>query len=175
MKTNLTLTAFAIAGILTCGLANAADTGTITFDGTILDTACTVAPASETQTIALGSSSNTALETGVGATALPTNFAIVIADCPTYPLNISIRFSGVTDTANPALLALSSGSAASGFGIAFFEPDGSTQVNLGVNSAARSVPAANTTLNFVAKLMATSATITPGAYSATADFTVIYD
>jgi len=175
MKTTFTLPVSAIVGILSCGLANAADTGTINFSGTILAAACNVVVASENQTILMGSASNSALSTAIGATALPTNFNISIADCPDDPTNISIRFAGSADAGNPTLLALNSGSVASGFGIALFESDGSTRINLGADSVSQAVPAAGATLNFVARLMATSVSIVAGAYSATADFTVIYN
>ncbi|MEA9389681.1 fimbrial protein [Acerihabitans sp. TG2] len=175
MTIKLTLPALAIAGIMACGQATAADTGTITFTGTILTAACTVATASTTQTISMGNISNVGLTAGIGATALPTPVAIVIDDCPTAPTNISIRFSGSADAGNPTLLALDSGSVASGFGIALFESDGSTAINLGVDSAPRDVPIAGATLNFVAKLVSTAATIVEGAYTATANFTVIYN
>lgn len=175
MTIKLTLPALAIVGIMACGQATAADSGTITFTGNILTAACTVAPTSLSQTIPMGTISSGTLGTVDGATALPTNFTIVIEDCPTDPTDISIRFGGAANATDPTILALTTGPAAD-FGVALFEADGATRINLNTDSAPQNVPLAGATLNFVAKLMKTSTTLAAaGAYSAAATFSVIYN
>jgi len=175
MTIKLTLPALAIVGIMACGQATAADSGTITFTGSILAAACTVNTGSVAQTIPMGTISGGSLGTTIGNIALPTNFTIVIDDCPDPTTNISIRFGGTANTADATILALTTGPAAD-FGVALFEADGATRINLNTDSAPQAVPDTGATLNFVAKLMKTSATpAAAGGYSAAATFSVIYN
>ncbi|WP_410013509.1 fimbrial protein [Sodalis sp. C49] len=169
MKSTFTLPALAVAGILSCGLANAAD-GTINFTGTILDTACVVEPA----VVAVNMGSLTvAAFSGVGATAGSTPFSITLTSCPAGLTTAQVFFSGAADPADSTVLGLTAGGA-TGAGIALFESDGSTRVNLGAASVAQPVTAAGGSLDFVAKYMQTATPIVAGAANATAEFVLQY-
>ncbi|MBS3046387.1 fimbrial protein [Enterobacter mori] len=173
--TMLSAVVFSAVAFSVINVAHAAD-GTINFTGTILDAACTVDAA--TQTITMGSVNKSAF-TGAGTVSAPTKFSIVLKDCPSTVTSAQVTFDGASDATNSNLLALTSGTdAASGLGLALYESDGSTVIPVSVASKSITLDttASNVnTLSYIAKYMATAATVMPGKADATTDFTVSYN
>lgn len=154
--------------------AAAAD-GTINFTGNITDAACTVNASSSSQTVNLGTiSSKTFSDAGVAAS--PVLFSIVLESCPESVSTASVTFDGVINTTNSNLLALSSGSTATGIGVGIYESDSSTLIPMTTHSAAKTLSSTDSnTLNFVAKYVATSSAVTAGSANAATDFTIVYN
>ncbi|UZE26231.1 fimbrial protein [Pseudomonas sp. B21-056] len=171
-KTLIAVTLLAGAGV--AGLANAAD-GKINFTGTVTSAACTITPATATQSVALGTVNTSALAT-VGSVASPTKFSIVLSSCPVAVTSATVKFDGPTDATNKNLLALTAGTGvATGVGVGLYESDATTQIAVGSPSASKPLSAsADTTFQFVAKYMATG-TVAAGTANAVSDFTVSYN
>ncbi|AZC31143.1 fimbrial protein [Pseudomonas chlororaphis] len=174
MKKSLTAVAL-LTGCAFAGMANAAD-GTINFIGNITDAACTVTANTANQTVTLGTVQSSALNS-VGATAAPTRFNIVLTSCPANVNNATIKFDGPANPANSSLLALTNtAGVATGVGIGLYEQDAVTQIPVGGTSASQALSTtADTTFNFIAKYVATNATVVAGSANAVSDFTVTYN
>lgn len=165
-----------LVGSAFASVAHAAD-GTINFTGAIIDTACTVTPATATQTVALGSVNKTAFS-GAGSSASPTKFSITLTSCPASVTTATVRFDGPTSAANSALLAItpSAGTEAKNVGVGIYEQNASTLIPVATASASKTLSTtADTTFNFVAKYVATAATVEAGPANAVSDFTVSYN
>ena len=163
--------------------ANAAD-GVIKFTGTITGTACVVDPSAIAQPVDLGTVSTAAFSGGNGATAAfsggngataaAKRFNIVLKSCPASVTSASIRFDGATNTANPSILALTSGQTATNVGVAIYEQDSATLIPVGSSSASVTLlEDVNNTLTYFAKYMATG-TVGAGTANASTSFTVTY-
>lgn len=160
-----------LAGSAFASVAQAAD-GTINFTGKIIDTACVVSPASKSVNVSFGEVSKDAFN-GVGSSTAPTQFSIVLTNCPVAVTSAVVLFDGPVDQTNRKLLKVS---AATGVGIGIFEEDTSTLIPIATRSASRALtPGADTTFNFVAKYVATVAAVTIGEANATTEFTVSYN
>lgn len=149
--------------------------GTINFTGNIIDTACTLDTNSANQTVILGNVSSKAFN-AAGSTAAPTKFNITLTTCPAAATSAKVTFDGTESSANPNILALNAGQTAGGVGVALYEQNGSTPVPL--EAVSQSQPLVSTgpnTLTYVAKYMATAATVTAGTANATSTFTIIYN
>ncbi len=173
-KKSLVMALFAASAV--ASVAHAAD-GTINFTGNITDTACTVTPASAAQTVALGTV-NKAVFTGTGSAASPTRFSIVLTSCPASVTSATVKFDGPTDAANSNLLKItpSAGTEAKGVAVGIYEQDTTTLLPVSSASASKTLSTtADTTFNFVAKYVATSATVVAGPANAVSDFTVSYN
>lgn len=157
--------------------ASAAD-GTINFNGTIIDSACTVNTNSALQAVNLGNVHRTAFK-AAGDVAAATRFDIVLENCPDTVTSASIKFDGMGHAANGNILALNSGQTAQGVGVALFEADGVTAIPLSTQSAQMALDNTGDTnhnvLTFVAKYQATQAAVNAGTANATSDFTIIYN
>jgi len=116
MKIKFPVIALLINTGLLSTMVHAAD-GTINFTGNITSAACTVDTASNNLTVALGNVSSSAF-TATGSTASPTAFAINLTNCPATVKSANTKFDGPTNSANPSLIALSSGQTATGVGVA---------------------------------------------------------
>jgi major type 1 subunit fimbrin (pilin) len=174
MKKSLIAVAL-LTGCAFAGMANAYD-GTINFIGNITDAACTVTANTANQTVTLGTVKSSALPS-VGATAAPTRFNIVLTSCPATATSATIKFDGPANTANSSLLALTNtAGVATGVGIGLYEQDAVTQIPVGSASASKSLSTtADTTYSFIAKYVATSATVAAGSANAVSNFTVTYN
>ncbi|MDK9550116.1 fimbrial protein [Lelliottia sp. V89_10] len=156
--------------------ANAADQGhgKVTFTGSIIDAPCSINPDSLDQTVDMGQVSNVALKAdGNTGTSVPRNFEIKLENCDVTTLkSVQTTFTGaegvtdgslgITGTAKGASLILTNGDGA--------------QIKLGEASDAHVLGSGNNTLLFSAYLQGdgASATVTPGDFSAIADFTLAY-
>jgi major type 1 subunit fimbrin (pilin) len=174
MKKSLIAVAL-LTGCAFAGMANAAD-GTINFIGNITDAACTVTANTANQTVTLGTVKSTALP-AVGATAAPTRFNIVLTACPVTVTSATIKFDGPANPVNSSLLALTNTvGVATGVGIGLYEQDAVTQIPVGGASKSQALSTtADTTFNFIAKYVATNATVAAGSANAVSDFTVTYN
>ena len=108
------------------------------------------------------------------ATAAAKRFNIVLKSCPASVTSASIRFDGATNTANPSILALTSGQTATNVGVALYEQDSATLIPVGSSSASVTLlEDVNNTLTYFAKYMATG-TVGAGTANASTSFTVTY-
>lgn len=169
--TVLLASGFAMSG------AQAAD-GTINFTGKILAATCTVNTGSANQDVDLGVWGADGFG-AAGTTQGSIPFSISLGSCDTSLTSTSATFGGTANSDNANLLEVTTtgGTAATGLGIALYEADGTTPINLG--SASTDIPTngnATSVMNFVAKYMSTKAAaqVTPGDADAVADFTVNY-
>ncbi|PAA09511.1 fimbrial protein [Pseudomonas fragi] len=163
-----------LTGSSIASIANAAD-GTINFTGTILSAACTVTPATGTQTVPLNSVTTSSLSTA-GVTSSPTKFDIVLTSCPSTVSTATVKFDGPTDSDNSSILKLTTEpGVATGVGIALYEKDASTQIPIGTSSTSSTLSTtSDTTFTFYAKYMATKA-VTSGPANGSTDFTINYN
>ncbi|MGX5011155.1 fimbrial protein [Enterobacter asburiae] len=177
MKKHSLLAALVLSAV-SFGVINAAQAadGTINFTGTIQDAACTID--SSLKSVPMGIVIKSALATA-GTVAAPTKFSIVLKDCPSTVKGAQVTFDGTADANNKNLLALTGGAgAATGLGLALYEADGSTAIPVSVASknVTLDTTASNVnTLTYIAKYMATGATVVAGKANATTDFTIIYN
>jgi major type 1 subunit fimbrin (pilin) len=162
-----------VAALFSAQYVSAAD-GTINFTGNITDTACVVDASSASQTVALGTVSNTAFS-GSGSTAAPARFTIDLTTCPAAVNMAKVRFDGTTASGNPSVLRLNSGQTATNVGVAIYEQDSSTLIPIGTASAGMTLSSSGTnTMAFIAKYIATGATVGAGSANATTTFTITY-
>lgn len=164
-----------LAGSAFTSVAQAAD-GTINFTGNITDDACTVTPATANQTVTLGTV-NSGSFASAGATASPTRFGITLTSCPAAVTTASVKFDGPTNAANSDLLALTAGAGiATGVGIGIYEQNATTMIPVSTASASKTLSTTDdTTFNFIAKYVATAASVTAGTANAASDFTITYN
>ncbi|EKT1238278.1 fimbrial protein, partial [Escherichia coli] len=159
-----------VAALFSVQSANAAD-GTINFTGNITDTACNVEASSANQSVDLGTVSSSAFS-GAGSTASPTRFTISLTTCPEAASTAKVRFDGTTAPGNPSILALNSGQTAGSVGVAIYEDDSNTLIPIGTASASKTLSSTGTnTMTYIAKYMATGASVSAGSANATATFT----
>lgn len=171
MKKNALITA--ILSLFTLTTASAAD-GVINFTGNITGTACVVDPSSIAQPVELGTVATTAFSGGNGATAAAKRFNIVLKSCPASVSSASISFDGTPSSANPSILALTSGQTATNVGVAIYEQDNATLIPVGSPSVSVTLREnANNTLTYFAKYMATGA-VGAGTANSSTSFTVTY-
>lgn len=154
--------------------AQAAD-GTIQFNGTIIDAACTVTPASAGQTVTLGQVSDSALSS-VGATAAATAFQIDLTSCPAAATTAAIKFDGTPYQGDNSALELTNVSGvATGVGIEIRDADNSVLPLFTASNPVTLSQTGTNSLKFSAAYVAKSATVTAGPADATATFSVIYN
>ncbi|EFR2060708.1 type 1 fimbrial protein subunit FimA [Salmonella enterica] len=174
--------------IFVAGAAVAADptptpvsvsSGTIHFEGKLVNAACAVSTKSADQTVTLGQY-RTASFTAIGDTTAQVPFTIVLNDCdPKVAATAAVAFSGQADNTNNNLLAVSSAdnsTTATGVGIEILDntssplkPDGATF------SAKQALIEGTNTLRFTARYKTTVADTTPGQANADATFIMKYE
>jgi major type 1 subunit fimbrin (pilin) len=153
-----------------------AENGTINFVGEVLPEACVVDTNSQNLTVTLGKISASAF-TGPGSTAAPTNFQLILKDCPVTANKAVVKFDGISVKGDNSMIALTSG-ANTAQGVAIQLSDATQKV---VNLLESSQPYTLATglgvtnkLDFSARYIALSSDITPGAANATSQFTIVY-
>ncbi|HDU8312921.1 TPA: type 1 fimbrial major subunit FimA [Proteus mirabilis] len=175
---------FTVSVLLLSGVASAAtivNGGKINFTGEIVNAACVVSTKSIDQTVNIGQY-RTAQFDSVGKTVGNTDFYINLEACDTtVAQNASVSFSGVSDSNDKTVLAVSNittggAGAATGVGIEITDhtgkvlpPDGS------VFSTAKQLIDGSNTLNFVARYKSTLDTVTPGHADADVTFKMQYE
>lgn len=164
-----------LAGLLSAGAMQtfAAD-GTVHFAGELTDDACTVSTATNDQTVVLGNIPS-AIFGAAGDKSTAVDFSIDLSNCPASVLEVLTKFDGVSDAANTSLLSLDTGATATGVGIEIAEQDG-TPIPLHTASKTYAVDATahTVTLPYVARYVATTATVGAGTANGTSQFTLNY-
>ncbi|EOI3567451.1 fimbrial protein [Cronobacter dublinensis] len=161
----------------TSSFAAANGEGQVNFSGEIIDSACEVVnTASSPLQVSMGKIAKSVFSS-VGATSTPTLFKIQLKNCPETVTSASITFGGTPDTNNNNVLALKSETGvASGVGVQILDSSESP-LNLLTPSSDYSLESGDVTndLQFGARYIATSATVTAGKANAVSTFTVVYN
>ncbi|MDW5415857.1 fimbrial protein [Iodobacter sp. CM08] len=160
--------------MLFAGSVFAADegSGTVKFEGSIIDAPCSISASTQNQIIPMGAISNKSIFSKDGK--LKSNFTIKLEDCTVATKkNVTITFSGA---AKDGLLALEG--TTKGAGIQIDDSYG-TPIVLGTASAAVPMLAGENDLKFNAYLKPVAAAasaddIQPGNFTATVTFTLNY-
>ncbi|HCH51882.1 MAG TPA: type 1 fimbrial protein [Proteus sp.] len=146
--------------------------GTINFTGEITDQACTVDSTSKNLTVDLGKVSSKSLATK-GEVAGLKDFTIKLVDCP-VDTTVAVRFGGTRDAIDSDILAIDTvAGGASNVGIALFEKDAVSQINLYADSKEVIIPGTEINLDYVARYKAT-AKATPGPANSSAVYSIQY-
>ena len=184
MKKNLITMAVAATAVLGMSSAFAAD-GQINFTGEIIDSACEVVNnVSAPLDVTLGKVAKTAF-TGAGSTAAATKFTLQLKGCPASVTSATVKFDGSAADGDNAVLALTGGTGvATGVGIQLtdssqkvlplFAPSTAYKLSPSTAGTAGGADVVNS-LDFVARYVATAATVTAGPANAVANFTVNYN
>lgn len=153
--------------------AAGAGTGTITFEGEILEAACSIQPDSVDQTVPLGQVAKSQLSTG-GITS-PESFQIELTGCALTALTdktVTATFTGAASTEVAGALGISG--TAGGAGIMMVDGAGAPIV-LGTPTRTQLLQTGDNTLVFGAYLKGKpTGDITPGAFSAVTNFSLAY-
>lgn len=173
MKRNILTAIIASSFMLPTGVF-AAD-GTINFIGTITDTACTVTNTpTNPLTVTLGTVSKKAF-TGAGSTAAPTKFSIELTDCPVTVTSATVKFDGTSaNNDNTALKLTQDTGVATGVGIQLSDATGAI-VPLYTASSPYPLAEGTNNLDFIARYLALSDTVTAGPANSTSQFTIVYN
>lgn len=177
MKKNLIAVAVLASPVFAVTAAAAAD-GQVDFVGKITDDACVVTnnPGSPLQ-VNLGEVATTSFNVGgvptAGVKSSATNFTIKLTGCPAAATQASVKFDGIAVSGDNTVLALTAGGA-TGVGIQLSD-DANAVVPLFTASKSYPLVVGNNDLNFVARYISTSSTITSGVANSTASFTLNYN
>ncbi len=175
MKKNLI--AVAVLASSAFGISAFAADGQVNFTGEIIDAGCTVVntPSNPLQ-VTLGSVARSAF-TQAGDTAAATGFTLQLTNCPATVNTASVKFDGTAANGDNSVLALTqTAGVATGVGIQL--SDASQNVlPLYTASAAYSLQSgtAVNNLDFVARYISTSNTVTAGPANSMASFTINYN
>lgn len=178
------LNRIALATLMVIGAAtaaNAADQGSgkITFQGSIIDAPCSIAPGSEEQVVKLGAVSNTLLANG-GANdgeSSPVSFNIELQDCSVAAAGtldkVTVTFSGAESTYAAGAGSLGLIGTAGGAYIRLSQVDGAN-IKLNIPTAPRTISNGDQTLTFQASLKGAGQAIVPGSFQVPANFVLAY-
>ncbi|QXX82248.1 fimbrial protein [Providencia sp. R33] len=174
MKKNIIATLIATSSIFAINNAFAAD-GTIDFTGEITDQACELAASSDALKVNLGKVSKTALPS-TGSTASATKFTIKLINCPATVTTASVKFDADSYLGDDTVIKLKEeAGVATGVGIQITD-DLNTIVPL--FTASKNYPLkqnVENNLDFRARYIAKSDTVTTGPANGTATFTINYN
>ncbi len=175
MKNNLIVAVIASASILSAASAFAAD-GQVNFKGEIIDAACTVVNnVSNPLDVTLGQVAKTAF-TGAGSTASATKFTLQLKNCPETVTSATVKFDGAAVTGDNSVLALTTETGvATGVGIQLSDASSAVLPLFTASTVYPLVSTGTNNLDFVARYVATSATVTAGPANSVASFTVNYN
>ncbi|OZS65914.1 ferrous iron transporter B [Proteus mirabilis] len=164
----------ATTSIFVANNALAAD-GTIDFTGEIIDNACELAAGSDALKVNLGKVSKTALPSA-GVTAAATKFTIKLINCPATVSTASVKFDAESYSGDDTVIALKQESGvATGVGIQITD-DANTVVPL--FTASKNYPLkedGENNLDFIARYIAKTDSVTAGLANANATFTINYN
>ncbi|MDC9751957.1 fimbrial protein [Proteus mirabilis] len=164
----------ATTSIFVANNALAAD-GTIDFTGEIIDNACELAAGSDALKVNLGKVSKTALPSA-GVTAAATKFTIKLINCPATVSTASVKFDAKSYSGDDTVIALKQESGvATGVGIQITD-DANTVVPL--FTASKNYPLkedGENNLDFIARYIAKTDSVTAGLANANATFTINYN
>ncbi|MFD1801671.1 fimbrial protein [Mixta tenebrionis] len=165
------LTAVLATLFLSAGAAQA-NTGTVEFAGSIVESACVIASDSIALNIDMGSVGSKTLAAANSESPIKKSFTINLNGCDNSVLkNVVVTFNGTPDSTDATALATSD--AARKVAIRFYDTDGS-RLNLGAASKSVSLNPTATPLTFKATLISPTGTATAGSITATATYTLTY-
>lgn len=163
----------ALGLVMAAGAANAADSGgQVTFKGSIISAACSIAPESLDQTVQLGAVSDADLKKDGQST--PRAFSIKLENCDTtVSQKVTTTFTGIASQVNEDNLAMVG--TARGASIQLTDAFG-TKIVLGTPTSAQKLFDGNNTLGFSSYLVSdgASATYVPGEFTTVANFILSY-
>lgn len=175
MKKNLI--AVAVLASSAFGISAFAADGQVNFTGEIIDAGCTVVntPANPLE-VKLGKVARSAF-TQAGDTAAPTGFTLQLTNCPATVSTASVKFDGTAVNGDNSVLALTQDAGvATGVGIQLSD---ASQTVLPLYTASTAYPlqsgSATNNLDFVARYVSTSNTVTAGPANSMASFTINYN
>lgn len=153
--------------LLLCSASAFASDGTVTFEGTISDQACTISTDDVTVNFGTIAASSFA---GKGDSVGGRSFQLTLTSCPFD--SATVRFDGNADPEG-RLFQIDAGGATN-VAIALYDMNNKPLLpNTPSSSYTLNKTAANT-LNFTAKLEATDAKVTSGKVAAISNFTIVY-
>ncbi|QHM70234.1 fimbrial protein [Mixta intestinalis] len=149
-----------------------ANTGTVEFSGSIVNSACVIAGDNVTLNVDMGSVGSKTLAGANSESPIKKSFTINLNGCDNSVLKgVVVTFNGTPDTTDTTALATSGD--AQKVAIRFYDTDGS-RLNLGAASKSVTLNAATTPLTFKATLISPAGSATPGSITATATYTLTY-
>ena len=163
---------FMLAGSASMVQAAGAGQGTVTFEGAIIEAACSNAPESVDQTVGLGQIAKSQLD--LGGSSQPEPFKIQLVGCDTTTLkSVSTTFIGGASKDVPGALGIVG--TASGAGIVMRDATGADIV-LGTPTVFQPIGDGNNTLLFGSFLKGATAadTVVPGEFTAITNFSLAY-
>nr|WP_314265926.1 fimbrial protein [uncultured Moellerella sp.] len=174
MKKKLLASLIAATSIFVIGNALAND-GTIDFTGEIIDNACELSSGSDALKVNLGKVSKTALPSA-GSTAAATKFSIKLINCPATITSASVKFDAESYLGDDSVITLKNDpNVATGVGIQIMD-DTNKVIPLFTESKAYSLKEnVENNLDFRARYIAKSDTITTGPANGNATFTINYN
>lgn len=152
--------------------AAGAGNGTVTFEGSIIEAACSISPESVDQTVSLGQVARSQLADG--GTGAPEPFYIKLVGCDTSTLKtVTSTFTGAKSSEVPGALGIVG--TATGAGIMMRDGTGA-QVVLGTPTAAQDLQDGHNTLSYGAYLQGSSLAdaVKPGEFTAVTNFSLSY-
>lgn len=174
MKKNIIATLIAASSIFAINNALAAD-GTIDFTGEITDQACELAAGSDALKVNLGKVSKTALPSA-GSTAAATKFTIKLINCPATVTTASVKFDADSYLGDDTVIKLKEeAGVATGVGIQITDD---VNAIVPLFTASKNYPLqqnVENNLDFRARYIAKSDTVTTGPANGTATFTINYN
>ncbi|MGP5570264.1 fimbrial protein [Pseudomonas helleri] len=171
---------FMLAGSASMVQAAGVGQGTVTFEGAIIEAACSIAPESVDQTVGLGqvaklpSCQVAKSQLEAGGASQPEPFKIRLVGCDTTTLkNVTTTFTGGSSRDVPGALGIVG--TASGAGIMMRDASG-TQIVLGTPTAPQIIQDGTNDLQFGAYLQgsATPDAVKPGEFTAITNFSLAY-
>jgi len=146
--------------------------GTVEFKGDIVDAPCSISSESSAQIVPMGTATVKTLANKGKATAVP--FDIKLQGCEATTQKVKIAFDGVAADSSKKYLKLANGTAA-GAGIGLTDHNGADLV-LGTSTVVKdTLLEGDNVLNFQAYVQGIDASVTPGSFDTTANFTLSYE
>lgn len=175
MKMNKLALSLVVAMGIASGMAQAATnggSGTVKFNGAIVDAPCGIDPSTNSQTVEMGTTTMKSLDKSGKSVSIP--FEIKLQSCDATASKVEIAFDGVAADSSKKLLALANGTA-SGAGVGIMNHAGEEVVLGTAVSASDALTEGDNTLNFQAFVQGLGASVTAGSYYTTANFTLQYN
>lgn len=175
MKKNLIASVVAMTAVLSVSSVFAAG-GQVNFTGEIIDAGCDIVNTpSNPLNVNMGSVATTEF-TGAGSTAAATKFVLQLKNCPATVTSASVKFDGTNVNGDTSVLALTPQSGvATGVGIQLSDSANAVVPLFTASQAYALTPVQDNNLEFVARYIATSSTVTAGPANASANFSVTYN
>ncbi|ELY4775400.1 fimbrial protein [Cronobacter turicensis] len=173
--TQLNSSIIAVLATLCCSEAAMATSQTLTFNGKVLDAACTVTVGDGSSTIDLGETAKADL-VNKGDTSAPKTFTITLSSCPAgSPAKANIIFTGQTDGDDSYFKNLAATDPAVNVGV-LLKQNGTDAVKVNDGNTDIAIPAegGSVSVDYTAQLVATGSGVTKGNVSSTLTYSVSY-